>query len=84
LAGTFSPSRRQILLTRLSLTTLAHCSSRQLRDLPIAMAAVLAAQFDEVGGQPLLVEAPWECGVAWIDAVRARVRPAARTALARI
>jgi hypothetical protein len=32
--------------------------SQHLRDLPIAIAAILAGQFDDVGGQPLLVVLP--------------------------
>ena len=36
----------------------ARCRSQQLRDLPIAIAAILPSQFDDVGGQPLLVVWP--------------------------
>ena len=54
LAGTFSPSRRQIRSTRLSLTSQPARRS-QLGDLAIAIAAILPGQLDEVGCQPLFI-----------------------------
>ena len=83
LAGTFSPSRRQIRSTRLSLTT-QPASPQQLRDLAIAVAAVLPGQLDDVGGQPLLVvTAPRAPCAASSDAVRAPHRHDARIHAAR-
>ena len=52
--GTFSPSRRQIRSTRLSLTS-QPAAPQQRGDLAIAVAAVLPGQFNDVGGQPLFV-----------------------------
>src|SRR5439155_5265432 len=54
LAGTFSPSRRQIRSTRLSLTSQPAWRSK-LGDLAIAVAAILPDQLDDVGRQPCLV-----------------------------
>src|SRR5207237_9558009 len=54
LAGTFSPSRRQIRSTRLSLTS-QPVPAQQLGDLAIAVAAILPDQLDDVGRQPCLV-----------------------------
>src|SRR6266550_8660145 len=54
-AGTFSPSRRQIRSTRLSLTSQPASPAQQLGDLAIAVAAILPRQLDDVGGQPRFV-----------------------------
>jgi len=48
--GTFSPSRRQIRSTRLSLTSQPACG-----DLAIAVAAILPGKRDGIGGEPLFV-----------------------------
>src|SRR6476646_2779374 len=53
-AGTFSPSRRQIRSTRLSLTSQPD-PPQKLGDLAIAVAAILSGQLDDVSCQPLFV-----------------------------
>src|ERR1700745_887909 len=53
LGGTFSPSRRQIRSTRLSLIIQPAC--RQFGDLAIAVAAVLPGKLDNIGRETLLV-----------------------------
>src|SRR3954467_11912656 len=52
--GTFSPSRRQIRSTRLSLTS-QPARREQLGDLAVAIASVLPSKLDDVGAEPLLV-----------------------------
>jgi len=52
--GTFSPSRCQIRSTRLSLIVQARLA-QELRDLAIAIAAVLPGKLDNIGGETLLV-----------------------------
>ncbi len=52
LGGTFSPSRRQIRSTRPVADRPARLT-QQGSDLAIAIAAVLAGELDDVGGQPL-------------------------------
>jgi hypothetical protein len=52
--GTFSPSRRQIRSTRLSVHQPAG-PAQQRGNLAIAVATILAGQLDDVGRQPLVV-----------------------------
>ena len=54
LAGTFSPSRRQIRSTRLRFTA-QPASPQQGRDPAVAVAAVPGGERDDVGGEPDLV-----------------------------
>ena len=54
LAGTFSPSRRQIRSDPLVVDQPAG-PAQQLGDLAIAVAAILPGQLDEIGCQPLFI-----------------------------
>ena len=54
LAGTFSPSRRQIRSTRFVVDCPARLA-QQFCDLAIAIAAVLPGKLDNIGGETLLV-----------------------------
>lgn len=56
--GDFQPLAPPDPLDPLVIDDPARCRSQQLRDLPIAIAAILPSQFDDVGGQPLLVVWP--------------------------
>ena len=77
--GTFSPSRRQIRSTRLSLT-IQPAARSSAADPAIAVAAVLAGQRDDVGGQPLfVVSAPRHLALRRAMLPEHRGRPGART-----
>ena len=56
--GDFQPLAPPDPLDPLVIDDPARCRSQQLRDLPIAIAAILPGQFDDVGGQPLFVVGP--------------------------
>jgi len=53
--GTFSPSCRQIRSTALVVHDPASRRSQQRCDFPVAVAAVLPGELDDVGGQPFFV-----------------------------
>ena len=56
--GTFSPSRRQIRFDPLVVDDPADGRSQKLRNFPIAVAAILTGELNDVGGQPFFVISP--------------------------